>query len=96
MSRAAATLALVVSVAAPVCAGLFKVWVFQDAVQFGYLLSEQEQSRRRLGNSQRQLEIELAAERSPAQLLKIAKRLELAPPAAHQLLMPGGGDHGRP
>ncbi len=96
MKRPLAILLLGLAVAAPVAAGLFKVWVFQEAVQLGYRLSEREQQRRKLENQERQLEIELAAERSPAQLLRRAAQLQLSPPAAPQLLSGRGGDHGRP
>lgn len=89
------------SIGAPVTAGLFKVWVYQDAVQLGYRLSEREEERKRLRNEVRQLEVELAAERSPPRLSALAKTLGLVPPEARQQLgavragVRGGGD-GRP
>jgi hypothetical protein len=86
----------------PVGAALFKVWVHQDAVQLGYQLSEYETQRKRLRDEAHQLEIELAAERSPANLLLLAKRLSLAPAAPQQVYAiakggsGGGSAHGRP
>lgn len=85
-------------IGAPVAAALFKVWVYQDAVQLGYRLSEREEERKRLRNEVRQLEIELAAERSPPRLSALAKALGLVPPEARQIVRAkarGGGD-GRP
>ena len=63
-------------------AALFRVWVYQDAVQLGYRLSEREDELRQLRNDTRQLEIELAAERSPAHLGELARALNLAPASA--------------
>ncbi len=77
---------LVAALAAPVGAALFKVWVSQDTVQVGYRLSEREEERRRLRNELRQLEIELAAERSPARLGDLAHNLGLEPPAPQQIV----------
>ncbi len=74
-----------------VLAALFRVWVYQDAVQLGYRLSEREEERRRLRNEVRQLEVELAAERSPARLKDAARSLGLVPPDARQVLAPSLG-----
>lgn len=63
-------------------AALFRVWVYQDAVQLGYRLSEREDELRQLRNDARQLEIELAAERSPAHLSELARSLNLVPLSA--------------
>ncbi len=93
------TLALCVATALPVAACLFKVWVHHDAVQVGYRLSEEEHHKKQLSNAVHQLEVELAAERTPARLLQLAKKLGLTPPAPGQLLAKGGargGEDGRP
>jgi hypothetical protein len=87
------------AVAAPVAAGLFRVWVHQDAVQLGYRLSEREENRKNLRNTLRQLEIELAAERSPAALVAMAQRLKMVPPAPEQMAVAHvghGGSRGSP
>jgi hypothetical protein len=72
---------LSVTIGAPVSAALFKVWVAQDAVQAGYRLSAREDERRRLRNELRQLEVELASERTPSRLSDLAHTLGLEPPA---------------
>lgn len=71
--------------AMPVSAGLFRVWVHQDAVQMGYSLSAQEHRREALRASQRELEVELAAARSPARLARLATTLGLKAPRPAQL-----------
>lgn len=86
-ARLTAALALGLTVGAPVGAALFKVWVYQDAVQLGYRLSEREEERKRLRNELRQLEVELAAERSPARLSQLARALGLEAPEARQLVV---------
>ncbi len=86
MSRLGVMLLVLFSVALAVSSALFRVWVHQDAVQLGYRLSEREQERRKLTNTLRQLEVELAAERAPENLLNAARRLKLQPPAPTQLL----------
>lgn len=77
---------LIITVMLPVSAGLFKVWVYQDAVHHGYQLSESEQKLAKLRNNLKQLEIEFAAERSPAHLLQLARTLNLLPPTSAQVL----------
>ena len=89
-------------------AGLFRVWVYQEAVQLGYRLSEREDELRRLRNDVRQLEVEAASERSPAHLAELARTLGLEPTAPRLLQNDGlgthraapvvasGGRHGRP
>jgi hypothetical protein len=71
--------------AMPVSAGLFRVWVHQDAVQMGYSLSSQEHRREGLRATERELEVELAAARSPVRLKQLAANLGLKAPAPGQL-----------
>jgi hypothetical protein len=75
-----------IALAMPIGAGLFSVWVNQDAVRLGYQLSVEEKERARLQEMVRQLEIERAAERSPEHLLQWAAKLGLMPPASTQVL----------
>jgi hypothetical protein len=72
-------------------AGLFRVWVHHDAMQMGYALSDEGARRRDLRRHKRQLEVELAAERSPASLARLAKKNGLRPPAPDQVLAGGLG-----
>ena len=87
-------------VAVPVAAGLFKVWVYHDAVSSGYALSEEVGRRQRLRRETQQLEVELAAERSPERLARIASDLRLAPATPEQIFGAerhgNGGDNVRP
>jgi hypothetical protein len=76
-------------VASPVAAALFRVWVYHDAVHMGYELSKEGRRRYDLRRTLQQLEVELAAERSPEQLARRARDLGLAPPTPSQVL--GGG-----
>ncbi len=64
---------------APVGAALFRVWVHSDVVQTGYRLSEAEKQRTDLRRVKRQLEVELAAEKSPERLTLLANKLGLGP-----------------
>ena len=75
-----------VLVAVPVMAGLFRVWVHNDAVQTGYQLSEAENHRKDLKRAKQQLEVELAAEKSPDRLTKLASKLGMSPARPDQLL----------
>ena len=79
-------LALVVLVAVPVAAGLFRVWVHNDATQTGYQLSSAESHRTELRRLKQQLEVELAAEKSPDRLTKLAAKLGMSPAHPEQLL----------
>ncbi|MEE8409868.1 MAG: hypothetical protein V3T05_09700 [Myxococcota bacterium] len=85
--------------AVPVAASLFKVWVYHDAVSSGYALSEEVSRRQRLRRETQQLEVELAAERSPERLARIASDLWLTPATPEQIFgasRPGsGGADGR-
>lgn len=74
------------AVVGPVAAGLFRVWVHQDAVQLGYRLSEQEGRRRELVELVKQLQVELAAERSPERLMRMAQSLGFKPPHPKQVV----------
>jgi len=77
------------ALAMPVTAGIFRVWVRQDAVRLGYQLSVEERERGRLQDLVRQLEIERAAERSPEHLLQWAAKLGLQPSTSQQILKEG-------
>lgn len=93
---------LAVAVAALVGAGLFRVWVFQDAIHLGYRLSEEEAEHRSSQGKLRNLEIELAAERAPERLQRLARRLGMRPPRAAERIAPhkvpqgDRGEHGQP
>ena len=73
-------------VASPVGAALFRVWVQHDVVHMGYELSSEGRRRRDLRRVRQQLDVELAAERSPDQLARRARSLGLAPPTPGQIL----------
>lgn len=77
---------LLAAVATPVAAGLFRVWVHQSSVQVGYALSAQHARRNELNELVRQLELELAAERSPARLSRLAEQLGLSRPKPEQVV----------
>jgi cell division protein FtsL len=95
---------LAVTVAAPVSAALFRVWVHQDAVRLGYELSAKEEQRRKVRNELRQLEVELATEKTPSRLSDLARTLGLEPPATltarvgpkKPASVPAGARRGRP
>lgn len=70
----------------PVSAGLFRIWVHQDAIQQGYALSAEETRRERLRETSRELEVEVAAARSPARLTHLAANLGLKAPIPGQLI----------
>lgn len=86
MSRFLMRLIFVAATVTPVSALLFRVWVHQEAVRLGYQLSAEERHANELGQLERQLELELAAERSPTHLVQLAKRLGLKPPAPTQVI----------
>jgi hypothetical protein len=75
-----AMLLFAVAMASPAAAGLFRVWVNQDAVQIGYALSAEATRRKRVADAAQKLEVELAAERSPERLERLARRLGMGPP----------------
>jgi hypothetical protein len=79
-------LVLVAAAVTPVSACLFRVWVHQESVRLGYQLSTEERRSGELSQLERQLELELAAERSPARLVQLAKTLGLRPPAPTQVV----------
>ncbi len=95
---------LAVTIAAPVGAALFRVWVHQDAVRLGYELSTREEQRRKVRNELHQLEVELAAEKTPSRLADLARTLGLEPPATltatktprKPAAAPAGARRGRP
>ena len=73
------------AVCAPLGAGLVRVWVNQDVVQIGYELSAEAERRRKLEALSEQLEVELAAERSPERLVRLARELGLSAPPPERL-----------
>lgn len=76
----------VACLAAPVAAGLFRVWVHQDAVLMGYDLSEETRRKERLRDALEKHRVELAAQRDPAQLKRWAATLALHPATPAQYL----------
>ncbi len=80
-----AKLLLAVAIVLPVAAGLFRVWVNQDAVQIGYRLSTEMKRRHRLQGQAQELEVELTAERSPERLKRLAAKHGLAPPPPERI-----------
>ena len=86
MRRWFLSLVSAVVLASPVAAALFRVWVQHDVVSIGYEISEEGKRRRDLRRLRHQLEVELAAERSPEQLARRARALGLAPPTPGQIL----------
>ena len=78
--------------ALPVSAALFKVWVCQDAVRLGYALTSEEHRAAALSDMRQKLAVEVAATRSPAQLLVRAKELGLTVPAPLQLFAGRGAE----
>lgn len=76
---------LLVALLAPLGACLLKVWVHQDTIRLGYALSVAVQARDALTEERRRLQVELAAERAPANLMRLAARLGLAVPAPERL-----------
>ncbi len=79
-------LILVAATVTPVSACLFRVWVHQESVRLGYQLSTEERRGNELAHLERQLALELAAERSPTHLVQLAKQLGLRAPAPTQVV----------
>ena len=79
-------LLLIAATVTPVSACLFRVWVHQESVRLGYQLSVEERKGRQLEELVKQLELELAAERSPAHLMQLARSLSLRPPEPTQVV----------
>jgi len=77
---------LILACCAPVAAGLFRVWVSQDALQKGYALSAATQERRELRESNTRLEVELASARAPERLLEFARKLGLEAAKPEQII----------
>lgn len=84
-SAKVAGLLFAVAVSTPLGAGLFRVWVNQDAVQIGYELSAEVERHRQLEALSEKLEVELAAERSPERLVRLARELGLSAPPPERL-----------
>lgn len=73
-----------VIVGLPTTAALFRIFVHQEAVHLGYALSQAELQQRTLSARARELEVEVAAARSPARLVTMARALGLRPPSLGQ------------
>jgi hypothetical protein len=79
-------LVFVAATVTPVSACLFRVWVHQESLRLGYQLSTEERRGTELVQLEKQLELELAAERSPTHLVQLAKQLGLKPPSPTQVV----------
>ncbi|MDP7038683.1 MAG: hypothetical protein QGI45_05955 [Myxococcota bacterium] len=80
-------------------AGLFRIWVYQDVLQIGYQLSAAQQGSSRLQANLKQLELELAAEKTPKKLIGLADALGLQQPKHWQIVAyqrKKGSGHGEP
>lgn len=69
----------------PVGAALVRVWLRQEAVAQGYLLSRAQQQREALRAQIRKLELEHAAGRTPVRLQRMATALGLVPATPDQI-----------
>lgn len=78
---------------APLGAALFRVWVHQDVVLLGYSLSEAERRRFELQDALREMEVEVAAARSPERLTGLAHDIGMHRPAPHEII--GAGEEAR-
>ncbi len=80
-------------------AGLFRIWVYQDVLQIGYQLSAQQHRSGKLHTNLKQLELELAAEKTPKKLIGLADALGLKQPKHWQIVAyqrKKGAGHGEP
>ncbi len=66
-------------------AGLFRVWVNQDAVQMGYELSAEARRSYRLRNEIKKFRVELAVLKSPERLNAYAAKIGLRAPTSAQI-----------
>lgn len=82
----------IVALLCPLGAGLFRVWVYQDAVQSGYELSAEVRRQERLRNELKSFRVELAVLKSPERLHRYAEQLGLRPPGAGQVCRQTGGE----
>ena len=82
MSRLTRTLITVGVLLAPATVGTFRVWVHQDVIQMGYQLSVAEKERRQFIADLEELQVEVAAAKSPDRLERMAKDLNLFQPVA--------------
>ena len=73
-------LGVVLVVLGPVLGGLWRVWVYQDAVRLGYHLSEAIKERDQLDARYRELQVQRAAVLSPANIKRMASTLGMKPP----------------
>ena len=85
----------VVALLVPLAAGLFRVWVNQDAVQIGYALSHEAKRRQATQELIQKLEVELAAQRSPERLRRLAQGLGLEAPPPERIFGGTESDGGR-
>ena len=67
-------------------AGLFRIWVYQDVLQIGYQLSAAQQRSNKRQTNLKQLELELAAEKTPKKLIGLADALGLRQPKHWQMV----------
>jgi cell division protein FtsL len=80
-------------------AGLFRIWVYQDVLQIGYKLSAAQQRSSKRQTNLKQLELELAAEKTPKKLIGLADALGLRQPKHWQIVAyqrKKGSGHGKP
>ena len=82
MTRLIRTLITAGVLLAPATVGIFRVWVHQDVIQLGYQLSVAEKERRQFIAELEELQVEIAAVKSPDRLERMAKNLKLFQPAA--------------
>ncbi|MBJ80540.1 MAG: hypothetical protein CMH60_04410 [Myxococcales bacterium] len=67
-------------------AGLFRIWVYQDVLQVGYQLTASQREGVRLQAHRKQLELELAAAKTPKKLIGLAEGLGLEQPKHWQIV----------
>lgn len=93
-SRGFARVAFLLCVAAlPMASAVFRIWVYQDTTRLGYALSVQQQAREGLLARLHELEVEQAAARTPARLVRMAQKLGLQPPQPGQLVGGAAAPH---
>lgn len=86
VTRLMTWMVFVTCVVAPVSACMFRVWVHHETVRLGYQLSAEERRGHELSEQVKQLEVELAAERSPGRLMQLARTLGLHAPQPSQVV----------
>ncbi|OGQ91579.1 MAG: hypothetical protein A2289_22445 [Deltaproteobacteria bacterium RIFOXYA12_FULL_58_15] len=86
MRRIVQLILVILVLGSPVAASLFKVWVHHGVLAMGYKLSEERTRLQNLQATEEQLEVELAAERSPERMMRVARKLGLVAPAPEQVV----------